>query len=289
LPIHVTPAWLVLPSVRADYYSEMRESSVDPRLSTRYDTALGPTLKAAAGLYSQPGQYWESMEAFGNPALEPSRTLQTSVGIEQQVCNSCKFDVEAFYKQWSDRVVPTPGGVAPRYVNTGTGKAYGLELLLDTELWQGARGLLSYTLSRSTRKDGPSEPTRLFDRDQTHNLQLAANWDIGAGFSAGARFRYVTGNPYSAVEGAVYDANTDTYRPLYGALNASRNAAFHQLDLRLEKVWRPAPVELTAYVEVMNAYNANNEEGRRYSYDYSESASVSGMPLFPNIGLRGAL
>jgi hypothetical protein len=39
----------------------------------------------------------------------------------------------------------------------------------------------------------------------------------------------------------------------------------------------------------MNTYNAENQEGRRYSFDYRESASVVGIPLFPNVGLRGEL
>ena len=118
---------------------------------------------------------------------------------------------------------------------------------------------------------------------------FTASLDLGRGWLAGARFRYVTGDPYSAVQRAIYDASTDTYRPLYGDVNGARNPAFHQLDLRLEKLWHAGPVAITAYLEVMNVYNAKNQERRRYSYDYSQSASVRGLPLFPNQGVRGEL
>ena len=174
-------------------------------------------------------------------------------------------------------------------MNGGSGKAYGLELLLDWQPAPKTRAFVAYTLSRSERQDGRGTPTRLFDHDQTHNLSFTASLDLGRGWHAGARFRYVTGDPYSAVQRAVYDASTDTYRPLYGDVNGARNPAFHQLDLRLEKLWQRGPSPSRAYVEVMNVYNARNQERRRYSYDYAQSASVSGLPLFPNLGVRGEL
>jgi hypothetical protein len=284
-----TPGLLIIPGVRADYFSDGAAWTVDPRLGTRL--AVGPTstLKAGVGYYSQPPQYWEVMKGIGNPDVEPYRTLQSSAGVEQDFGEVVHADVEAFYKQWQDRVVSTPGGAPPRYVNGGTGDAYGLELLLDLRPTPATQVLAAYTLSRSTRQDRPNEPERFFDRDQTHNVSLTASYDLGSGWLAGARFRYVTGSPYSAVAGSVYDASSDTYRPLYAGLNETRYPAFHQLDLRIEKLWRVGPVDLTTYLEVMNVYNAKNQESRRYSFDYRESASVAGMPLFPNLGIRGAL
>jgi hypothetical protein len=284
-----TDALLIVPGVRADYYGDIRDYSVDPRLGGRYELGPTTTLKAGVGWYSQPPQYWEAMAVFGNPNIDAFRTLQTSAGFEQVFGRVARIDVDGFYKHWEDRVVGTQGGAPPRYVNGGTGQAWGTEFLLDLRPTERSHSYVSYTLSQSTRKDGHSQPTRLFDRDQTHNLSLTASYEFGAGFSAGARFRYVTGNPYSAVAASVYDASTDTYRPLYAGVNGQRNDTFHQLDLRVDKVWKLGPVELTTYVEVMNAYNRKNPEGRRYSFDYRQSASVVGMPFFPNIGIRGAL
>jgi hypothetical protein len=280
---------LVVPGVRADYYGDVGDYNIDPRLGSRWSIGRTTTLKGGIGYYSQPPQYWEVMPTFGNPNLDAFRTLQTSAGFEQTFGEAVRIDVDGFYKRWENRVVTTQGGAPPRYVNGGTGEAYGAEFLFDLRPTRRSRSYISYTLSRSTRKDGPDQATRLFDRDQTHHLSVTTGYDFGAGFSAGARFRYVTGNPYSAASAAVYDASTDTYRPLYAALNRDRNDAFHQLDVRVEKLWQVGPVDLTAYVEVMNAYNRKNQEGRRYSFDYRESASVAGMPLFPNVGIRGAL
>lgn len=280
---------LLIPGIRTDYYSDAQKWRVDPRLSGRLGVTEATTLKAGVGAYSQPPEYWEVIKAFGNPELRPYHTLQASTGIEQQLGPRLRVDVDGFYKRWYQRVVGTPGGAPPIYVNQGTGVAYGLELMLDLQVTQKTRALVAYTLSRSVRDDGPGVPVRLFDHDQTHNLSLTGNVDLGHGWQAGARFRYVTGDPYSAVTSSVYDASSDTYRPLYGAVNGARNPAFHQLDLRVEKLWHAGPVALTTFLELMNVYNAQNQERRRYSFDYSQSKSVTGLPFFPNLGVRGEL
>src|SRR5690606_26791699 len=126
------------------------------------------------------------------------------------------------------------GGAPPRFVNDGRGRAYGLEVLLDARMTERSQAFFAYTLSRSERQDR-DDPWRLFDYDQTHNLSLTANYDLGRGWIVGGRFRYVSGNPTTEVQGAVYDASSDTYRALFGDVNAERLPAFHQLDLRVEK------------------------------------------------------
>jgi hypothetical protein len=49
------------------------------------------------------------------------------------------------------------------------------------------------------------------------------------------------------------------------------------------------PAKLAAYLDVQNVYMAENAEGYRYSFDYRKREAVSGLSLFPNLGLRGEL
>jgi hypothetical protein len=278
----------VIPGVRADYIADGGDWTVDPRLSTRYAFSEESTVKGGIGYYSQPPEYYEIIEDIGNPDAKPFRTLQTSAGFEQQLGSYVTLDMEGFYKRWQDLLIGTEGGAPPRLENKGKGRAFGMEVLLQVRLTEKSQAFAAYTLSRSQRK-GPDEPWRLFDYDQTHNLSLTANYDLGHGWLAGARFRLVSGNPYSPAEGAVYDASSDTYRPLFSGVNQERNPMFHQLDLRIEKVWGIGPVDLTTFLEVMNVYNAQNQDGYGYSFDYSESEGATGMPFFPNLGIRGEL
>ena len=121
--------------------------------------------------------------------------------------------------------------------NDGRGRAYGGELLVRQQLWRNFFGWIAYTLSRSERQDHPGEPWHVFLFDQTHILTTLASYKLPRGFQVGARYRYVTGNPYTPVVGAYYDANTDRYVPITGAPFSGRLPAFNQLDLRVDKVW----------------------------------------------------
>lgn len=281
--------WLIVPGVRADYVSDGADWTVDPRLSTRVTVHEGTTLKGGVGLYSQPPEYFQNMPELGNPEIKPFRTLQTTFGVEQRIVSGVSADVEGFYKHWYDRLIGTEGGEPPRFLNEGTGRAYGMEVLLDVRPTARIQALAAYTLARSERKDGNAASWRLFDYDQTHNLSLTANYDFGKGWMLGARFRYVTGSPTTPITAAVYDASTDTYRGIYGPSNSDRLPSFHQLDIRGEKRWDIGPVGLTLYLEVMNVYNRKNVEGMSYSFDYSERERAVGMPIFPNLGIRGEL
>ena len=71
--------------------------------------------------------------------------------------------------------------------------------------------------------------------------------------------------------------------------NSRRDPLFNQLDARVEKEWKLGPVKLATYLDVQNVYAAENPEGYRYSFDYSKREAVSGLALFPNLGLRGEL
>jgi hypothetical protein len=151
-----------------------------------------------------------------------------------------------------------------------------------------ASGFLSYTLSRSERNDHGSA-WRLFNWDQTHILTVAGAYRLGRGWDLSGTFRYVTGNPFTPVAASVYNAGTDTYKPLYGAINSERSAAFHRLDLRVEKSWAVGRGRVAAYLDVQNVYNRRSEEGRSYNFDFTQSRSVPGLPVIPSIGVRGEL
>ncbi len=279
---------LLVPGVRADYYGDIDHFSVDPRLTSRFELGSGFTLKSGVGFYTQAPQYWQALAVVGNPHLEPYRALQTSLGFEEQASEQLKFGAEGFYKRLNNRIIGTPGGVAPHFINDGDGRIYGAELSAEYQPGPGSFVYLAYTLSRSERRDG-NGPYRLFDHDEPHVLSLAASQNLGRGWLVGGRFRLISGDPATAVIGSVYDARSGAYAPKYGAVNGQRDPAFQQLDLRLEKKWRIGAGALSAYLDVLNVYNAKNPQGYRYSFDYSRKEPVSGLGLFPNLGLKGEL
>ena len=111
-------------------------------------------------------------------------------------------------------------------------------------------------------------------------VKLPKNWQVGA------RFRLVSGNPYTPILGSVYDADGGFYIPIEGRRNSDRFPAFHQLDLRVDKRWVWRRVSLNLYVDVQNAYNAQNVEFWNYAYDFTSRMAITSLPIIPSVGLK---
>jgi len=224
---------------------------------------------------------------LGNPHLGPARAQHYSLGVEQEVGERVKVTVEGFYKRLQHVIVNSavPG---ENLNNDGIGRIYGGEASAKLRPTVKSSGFLSYTLSRSERNDH-GDGWRLFNWDQTHILTVAGAYRVARSWDLSATFRYVTGNPTTPVVGGVYDARRDLYTPVYGGVNSARSAAFSRLDLRVEKSWQVRSGSIAAYLDVQNALNRKNEEGRAYNFDYSQVGVVSGLPLIPSVGVRGEL
>jgi hypothetical protein len=279
---------LIAPGLRADYYENLDHWTLDPRLSARLGVTATTTLKAGVGLFSQAPQWYEALDGVGNPALEPYHAIHVGAGVEQRLADGVELGAEGFYKWIYDRVVGVPGLAPPYLVNDGEGRVFGAELSLNLRPSPRTFAYAAYTVSRSERRNGGA-PWTLFENDQTHVISASASQRLGAGWEVGARFRFATGNPMTPVIAAVYDPRLDQYRPVYGADKSERERTFHQLDVRVEKQWKISDLTLAAYLELINAYNAQNQEGTRYSYDYSRNEALSGLPILPNLGFRGEL
>lgn len=286
--IRPTPELLIAPGLRADYSSILRRGALDPRLSTRLEVSDTTTLKAGIGKYSQIPFEAEALAPTGNPNLQMPRSLHVSGGFEQKLREQCAMSIEGFVK-WMDRITTTTrDGQAPFFDNSQRGRVFGAEALLRFHPTERLSGFASYTLMRSERADAGAA-FRLFDRDQTHILALAASYRLGGGWELGVTFRYTSGTPYTPVASSSYDATNDVYVPRLGAAMSARNPAFNRLDLRVQKTWTFSRWSLAVYLDMQNVWNAENREGFSYSYDYRQRQGVRGLPILPILGLRGEL
>jgi hypothetical protein len=278
----------LVPGARVDYLGDVKLWTFDPRFTARYQLTATTTLKGGVGLFSQAPSGSESLPVLGNPHLQPARAQHYSFGLEQEVGARLKLTAEGFYKRL-DHVIVNSTVPGENLNNDGIGRIYGAEASARLRPTAKSSGFLSYTLSRSERRDHADEPWRLFNWDQTHILTIAGAYRLGHSWDLSATFRYVTGNPITPAVGSVYNARTDLYTPVYGAINSERSSAFNRLDLRVEKTWQVRSGSIAVYLDVQNALNRKNEEGRTYNYDYSQAGVVSGLPLIPSLGIRGEL
>ena len=149
------------------------------------------------------------------------------------------------------------------------GSAYGLELFIKRKLTQRLGGFLSYTLSRSARSFGTRTFVASFDR--THVGNVAAAYDLGRGWRAGARTVFYTGLPQAPGPG----------------IDSDRLPAFFRVDLRLEKRWQLGKKTWIAGVaEWMNATLSKEAIASRCTLNGCE-AQMIGPVTIPSLGVEG--
>ncbi|HET6345430.1 MAG TPA: energy transducer TonB, partial [Myxococcota bacterium] len=227
--------------------------------------------------------------------------------VDLQVFYNLSTNLTAF-SRWATYA---DGEVTPElYANTGTGRTYGLELMLRRTPTPDSLfyGWIAYTLSRSLRRehpvgssylsaagrvpyDGDATAEVLSNFDQTHIFTLVLQFLLPSGWELGGRLRLVSGNPTTPSERGqtAYDADEDKYVLDITSVgrNSGRLPMFRQLDVRVEKTWLFDLWKLTGYLELINATNAANVEQYAYDYRFRHKAAVTLLPIIPNIGIKG--
>ena len=287
----------IIPGVRWDYNDTLGDSTFDPRLALKFFPIKKLTLKGSGGVYHQwPGDD-EMADTFGTTNLDAETAYQGALGFEYNFGNEYKsplangfsIDLQGYYKHLEHLVSPTESGNDEPYANTGKGYVWGMELLARKKLTNRLFGWISYTYSQSRRKDREDLDWRYFDLDQAHNFIIVASYKFGKDktWKLGGRWQYSTGLPYTDIEGALYNADTDSYIPIYSEdTNEMRYRDHHQLDIRLDKLWKFNTWALLTYLDVQNVYWQEYPIGYMYNHNYSEKKSISYPTFMPSLGLQ---
>ena len=278
----------LIPGVRVDYAQYLQHASFDPRLLLKFFPTKQATIKTSAGVYHQWPSFSESIPGFGNPHLDAQAAYEGLLGCEYDFGQGWSIDGEGYYKYLDDLATQTAPGDSVPYRNTGIGYIYGAELLARKKLTDRLFGWLSYTYSVSRRRDTPNSAWRYFDEDQRHNFIILASYTLGENrlWRIGGKWQFFTGTPDTPINGSVYDADTDSYLPIYSShINSERGAPYHQLDVRVDKLWVFHNWTLNTYLDVQNVYWNRYPFAYTYNYDFTKRKPVSVVPFMPSIGL----
>jgi hypothetical protein len=266
--------------LRFDAFERNQTFAVQPRTELAIAIAPAVTARLSAGAYRRPPEHQTELLTA---ALAPERATQLVGGLAITPRTGVRIQSSLYYTDRS-RLITRVGDTLG---NAGRGTTYGAELLatLHDGPWFG---WASYAYSRSTRVDVPGTPSRLFDYDQPHSLNIAASRSFGR-FQLGVRFRLYSGLPHTPVLGSVFDSDSDRYTPIYGDVNSERTPVHHELDLRLDRHWRWGPVKMTYFLDIQNVYLNQSSLGYIYSFDYQQRSAFRALPIIPTAGLRGEL
>lgn len=308
---------LLIPGIRYDHYKELfhrgsllpefknydsyfdntHKNSGDPsiRFSTRYKLTPKHTLKAALGNYNQtPQPIGQAIHpTYGNPALPTTKASHFVVGDEWQITDLISLDLQGFYNnQWDIPRYLSKTELSnnnykigdPTFVANGKGRTFGLECMLRHSPNEKFFGWLAYTLSRSERWDPVGQKWDLFERDQTHNLQILGSWKLPRNWEVGGRMRVTTGNPTTPIVGVNDESiNSQGISPKKGETNSARLDPFFQLDFRVEKKFIKKYSIWTTYLDFQNlSYLFGVRNGEFITNDdfYLEESEVAMVPVF---------
>ncbi|TAF91947.1 MAG: hypothetical protein EAZ32_15950 [Cytophagia bacterium] len=236
---------------------------------------------------------------------------QVSLGYYKNLKNSAwNFMVEGFYRTM-DNVIEYQEGASflnstsvnwEDKVAVGTGKAYGLELMLQKNKGK-LTGSLSYTLSRSERtfddiNQGQTFPYRY---DAPHNLALNLHYEVRNNktfsvnffFNSGAplqiaqakyagSFPHNNWGPFSLSRGSGYQSYYSYFQqlPLLSDRNTYRAPAYHRLDVNYRVVKQKKTGNRVWAFGIYNVYNRNNPF--YIFYDNSQLKQFSLFPVIPS-------
>lgn len=285
---------IVTPGARLNHVTipgQVSTNGFDPRLISRLAVTEHTRLKGSVGLYHQPPLPFESYRTDGNPVdLEQERSLAVSLGWEQDVGPAVHGEVELFYKGMSNLIVGNPAFASlddPFFINEGVGRAYGLEVIVRHDPVDRFFGWISYTFSRSFRRDYPDTDWYPFEFDQPHILTALGGYELPRGWEVSGKVQYTSGNPTTPYALGVYDVDQDVYQGFQtGATNSERLPAFFAVSARVDKLFTFKTWQLDVYVDLLNVVRGVNPEFELYNYDYTEKTYLRGLPFIPSPGFE---
>jgi outer membrane receptor protein involved in Fe transport len=270
---------------RASYGSYLHTSEHEPRLSAEYQATKDTLVTAGWGKYHQFPQGFQVIPGLGNPDLDDVKADHYNLGVVQGLPDGWSAKIDLYYKDLYDLVVPDS---SKNYVNNGSGKAYGSELLIKKNRTDAWSGWIAATYSKTERRNDLTGEKFPYSYDQPVVLNVVYEWRFRPKWTFGAKWRYQSGAPYTPVVGA-YDY-TDTNgtirkRPIYGELGSARLPEYHRLDLRVARDFVFDTSKMSVFIDIINAYDNKNISGYEYTENYTSKKPVEQLPLMPAFGI----
>lgn len=263
-----------------NYNADMKNPlhQVSPRLSLNWRFHPGWRAGISSGIYYQLPPYvmmgfMEGNSLANQDALKYIRNAQVTASLERTTNSGYQFLAEGFYKHYdqypfhlNDSI--SFGNANANYVlignqpvsSDGTGRSYGVEFLIRQKLKKTYFWSLSYSyvVSQFVGRNGQMAASSW---DNRHIASLSAGKTFRHNWQLGFRWSYSGGSPYTPYDIALSSQRTVwdvTNRGLfdYSKLNSERLAAFHQLDIRIDKTFNFKRWTMSMYMDIANAYRS---------------------------------
>jgi hypothetical protein len=260
-------------------------------------------LKVSTGFALQPVASPLLLDAhYGNPALLPQQSVNLVVGGEQPLPFEALLKVEGWSK-WLSALAVNPDSTQaldarltaglPAYESTGTGTAYGIDLILVGRVQKFAY-TFGFGLQQAHRVNPLAAGLRDYRVEWEQPVSTAASltWSPTSKWVVTGRANFRTGRPYTPIASFTADDANQQYVPVFGPTSSSTFPFFFELSFRGEYRFTAGPLQCAAYLEVLNVTNTQNV----FTYIYNKGTYADGiepsrsafnhLPIRPFLGLR---
>ncbi len=218
-------------------------------------------------------------QVFGNADLEPQKTVQYEIGLQQQLTENIGFDMTLFYRDVRDWVgttplidTPIPGVKYSQYENKDYENVRGVTLKLEKRYSQNfsARLDYSYTVAEGTY----SNPIDAYN-DATANKEprlalIPMNWDQNHTLNGSLVYRkgdwtvsaigtFWTGRPYTPTFRSADVTGSAAQTGLRD--NSERLPSRKNVDIYINRMFHFGSLEFTLFMNVYNLFDIQNETG----------------------------
>ncbi len=260
---------------------------ISPRFSVSYPITDRGVIRFSYGHFYQIGSLeslyandlrWvaniSTIPTFGNPNVEPQRSIQYEIGLQQQLTDDFKFDLTGYYKDVRDYIfTQSVYTKEARQYRILTNLAYSnvRGVTLSFLKRRSADGIFSATLDYTfqiaegnrtepqedlffSEASGKQTETYLvplsFDRSHLINgtviLTEPRSWTVGIIYNVQAGTPYTPSLPPSL--------STITY-----IQNSSTKNIQWNVDLKIEKYFTLGPIDYSVFIHVNNLFDTQNE------------------------------
>ncbi|MYC77763.1 TonB-dependent receptor [Candidatus Poribacteria bacterium] len=277
--------------VRLDYLNLTEELSLQPRGSLSFTLPTTSTLRFAYGRYERSPLAYQVLKADGNRDLKSSVTEHYIMELEHELSAQTELKLAVYYKDMQKLVTrsvnldaffdDSDDAVTTGYFNQGTGFVSGAEIFLRHRVSERFFGWLSYAYTHAARRETPDAAYTPFLFDNTHIVSIVANYSPTTKTEIGAKWQYSSGTtavPLSSLI-MIQDPVTVGMHPLIsdvaGAIFPTEFPAYHRLDLRFKYKSTFWGLPVTAFTEILNAYNKRNKIRLRVADKFAEAIETA--------------
>jgi len=226
-------------------------------------------------------------EVYGNPDIKPERTVQYEFGYKHALTDFLGLSVNLFYKDIRDLLgvefIDTYAVAEyARLTNIDFGNVTGFTISLDQRrvgilsstldyTWQMAQGNSSDPDETANRKAAGEDanPRQVpLNWDQRHTLNATIQLSQPESYSVSTIVRFGSGRPYTPTIGSGHGSEVEA--------NSGRKPNGFLVDLRAEKYFTVAGVNLSLFLRVFNALDA-----RYFNGDVFENTGSPDYGLLP--------